>query len=315
MILTAIKKTSRLAAVIKGCLGVVRWREIGREEYVGAFNEFGGSIEFHPNVITAVEEVTKRRVRYFGLREGGTVVAAIPLWIPKLTAVHRWVSASQLTDQIDLGQSEVFLPVSPSHRIHMPFRLVGISELQKDRITNVHVDDSNVLMLARGHKVGDGRLGGKVQYNQRTQFKRFKEAGGTVQDSRELPPAELVEIYRGLFRARWGKDPQGIAHMKGTLGTLRDLLGGYVLWHNSKPVAVQILYKHATPFGLLATGINGGVDPEFKAFAPGSILHYLNVLNLEEEAEAQSLEMRFSFGKRDAAYKELWCRPVPTYEA
>jgi len=99
------------------------------------------------------------------------------------------------------------------------------------------------------------------------------------------------------------------------LERLRELLIGSVLMLGGKPIAIQLVYRVEAPGWVSVEYINGGVDPETKAFSPGSVLSFLNTQAAWEDARARNKPLRFSFGRADREYKDRWCNPVPVYQA
>mgnify|MGYP006183656485 CR=1 FL=1 len=83
----------------------------------------------------------------------------------------------------------------------------------------------------------------------------------------------------------------------------------------NKPVAIQMVYRVEAPEWISVEYVNGGVDPETKAFSPGSVLSFLNTQAAWEDARARNKPLRFSFGRADREYKDRWCNPVPVYQA
>ena len=53
------------------------------------------------------------------------------------------------------------------------------------------------------------------------------------------------------------------------------------------------------------------MDPETRAFSPGSVLSFLNTQSAWEQAREAGKPLRFSFGRADREYKDRWCNPVP----
>ena len=96
---------------------------------------------------------------------------------------------------------------------------------------------------------------------------------------------------------------------------MREFLQGSLLMLDGFPVAVQVLYRAESADWISYEYINGGVDPETKAFSPGSVLSFLNTQAAWEDARARNKPLRFSFGRADREYKDRWCNPVPVYQA
>ncbi|MEE4463984.1 GNAT family N-acetyltransferase, partial [Azotobacter chroococcum] len=60
--------------------------------------------------------------------------------------------------------------------------------------------------------------------------------------------------------------------------------------------------------------INGGFDPDCDKLAPGSVLTFVNTQDAWAEARAKDKQLRYSFGRADREYKDLWCHRVPVYQ-
>jgi hypothetical protein len=94
-------------------------------------------------------------------------------------------------------------------------------------------------------------------------------------------------MYCDLFQRRWGFPATGAERMADVLERLRELLIGSVLLLNDAPIAIQLVYRVEAPQWISVEYINGGVDPETKAFSPGSVLSFLNTQAAWEDARAR----------------------------
>lgn len=103
--------------------------------------------------------------------------------------------------------------------------------------------------------------------------------------------------------------------MVDVLQRLRELLIGSVVLLDDNPIAIQLVYRVEAPHWISVEYVNGGVDPETKAFSPGSVLSFLNTQAAWEDAQARNKPLRFSFGRADREYKDRWCNPVPVFQA
>ena len=118
-----------------------------------------------------------------------------------------------------------------------------------------------------------------------------------------------------VFQRRWGFPATGAERIDEVLERLRELLIGSVLLLDDKPIAIQLVYRVEAPEWISVEYVNGGVDPETKAFSPGSVLSFLNTQAAWEDARARNKPLRFSFGRADREYKDRWCNPVPVFQA
>ncbi|SPO63982.1 Acetyltransferase (fragment) [Pseudomonas inefficax] len=165
--------------------------------------------------------------------------------------------------------------------------------------------------MARAHE----DLSKKFRYNQRRELRLLEEAGGVVRPISDFSAQEIASMYCDLFQRRWGFPATGAERMAEVLERLRELLIGSVLLLDGKPIAIQLVYRVEAPEWISVEYINGGVDPETKAFSPGSVLSFLNTQAAWEDARARNKPLRFSFGRADREYKDRWCNPVPVYQA
>lgn len=165
--------------------------------------------------------------------------------------------------------------------------------------------------MARPHE----DLSKKFRYNQRRELRLLEEAGGQVRPISEFTSAQIAAMYCDLFQRRWGFPATGAAHMAGVVERLRELLVGSVLFLNEAPIAIQLIYRVEAPQWISVEYVNGGVDPETKAFSPGSVLSFLNTQAAWEDANTRGKALRFSFGRADREYKDRWCNPVPVFQS
>lgn len=289
------------------------WKTISPRDYQLAFDRFGGSFAVHPRVVDLLASLAERPVRYAGLRRGGEIVAAAPLWGEHIVATKLALASHGASHLLDVGDSEVVLPVAEGASIELPFKADMISGLHAGSIAGLERETDFVMTLAKGLQAGDRRLSGKSQARRRRETRRLEKIGGRFTPIGAFSPREAAAIYTGLFEKRWGFPPLGKELLTTVLSELSDLLCGDVLLIGDRPAAIELVYRSVTPRWLLASGVNRGVDPEFRDYSPGSVLLFHNIQRLEEEACAAGKTLRFSFGRNDADYKEMWSFEAPAY--
>ncbi|WP_288502884.1 GNAT family N-acetyltransferase, partial [uncultured Pseudomonas sp.] len=185
-----------------------------------------------------------------------------------------------------------------------------LSELNQGRFVGLKAQKEQ-LAMARAPE----DLSKKFRYNQRRELRLLEEAGGVVRPISDFDAATIAAMYCDLFQRRWGFAATGAERMGDVIARLRDLLIGSVLLLENKPIAIQLVYRVEAPEWISVEYVNGGVDPETKAFSPGSVLSFLNTQAAWEDARARNKPLRFSFGRADREYKDRWCHPVPVYQA
>lgn len=286
------------------------WQVIDAAAYAEAWARFGGSVATHPLVIEQLADLAQIPVRYLGWHQSGELKAAIPVWGRHLALSKEVLKRAGKKGLFDLGNAEIILPAAADAAA--PLRHAGryLSELNQGRFTGLKAQKEQ-LAMARAHE----DLSKKFRYNQRRELRLLEEAGGVVRPISDFSSREIAAMYCDLFQRRWGFPATGAQRMADVVERLRELLIGSVLLLDDKPIAIQLVYRVEAPEWISVEYVNGGVDPETKAFSPGSVLSFLNTQAAWEDARARNKPLRFSFGRADREYKDRWCNPVPVFQA
>ncbi|RKZ93777.1 MAG: hypothetical protein DRR19_00180 [Candidatus Parabeggiatoa sp. nov. 1] len=141
----------------------------------------------------------------------------------------------------------------------------------------------------------------------KSKLRKFLREGGKWMGIIELSNTEIVTIYKTLFFKRHGKLPLGIENFDTVLSHLRDCLFGNVLFFDEKPISIQIIYRNISKRKMSFEFVNGAFDPNYKRYAPGSLLIFKNTTEAEKLAKEADLECYYTFAKYDADYKAKWC--------
>ncbi len=285
------------------------WTVIDAATYAQAWQRFGGSVATHPRVLEPLAELAQIPVRYLGWYQGNELKAAIPTWGRQLALSKDVLKRAGKKGLFDLGNAELILPAAADAAA--PLRHAGryLSELNQGRFAGLKVQREQ-LAMARAHE----DLSKKFRYNQRRELRLLEEAGGQVRPVSDFTASEMAAMYCDLFQRRWGFAATGAARMAEVIERLRELMIGSVLFLEDAPIAIQLVYRVEAPEWISVEYVNGGVDPDTKAFSPGSVLSFLNTQAAWEDAQARNKPLRFSFGRADREYKDRWCNPVPVFQ-
>ncbi|MFP3370685.1 antimicrobial resistance protein Mig-14 [Pseudomonas sp. SIMBA_068] len=286
------------------------WQTIDAQAYAEAWGRFGGSVATHPLVVEQLADLAQIPVRYLGWYQAGELKAAIPTWGRHLALAKDVLKRAGKKALFDLGNAEIILPAAADAAAPLRHTARYLSELCQGRFSGLKAQKEQ-LAMARAHE----DLSKKFRYNQRRELRLLEEAGGVVRPISDFSAQEIASMYCDLFQRRWGFPATGAERMAEVLERLRELLIGSVLMLDGKPIAIQLVYRVEAPGWVSVEYINGGVDPETKAFSPGSVLSFLNTQAAWEDARARNKPLRFSFGRADREYKDRWCNPVPVYQA
>ena len=284
------------------------WAPVEAEVYAQAWQRYGGSVATHPQVIERLAGLAQIPVRYLGWEQGGELKGAIATWGRDLALSKDVLKRSGKKGLFDLGNAEIILPIAADAQLPLRHRARYLSTLNQGRVSTLK-PQAEQLAMARTPE----DLSKKFRYNQRRELRLLEEAGGLVRAVSEFSSVELAAIYCDLFQRRWGFPAAGAARLAEVLELLKEFLFGSVLFLNDAPIAVQLVYQVQSNEWFSAEYVNGGVDPETRAFSPGSVLSFLNTQSAWEHARAANKSLRFSFGRSDREYKERWCNPVPVF--
>lgn len=284
------------------------WAPVEAGVYAQAWQRYGGSVATHPQVIERLAGLAQIPVRYLGWEQGGELKGAIATWGRDLALSKDVLKRSGKKGLFDLGNAEIILPIAADAQVPLRHRARYLSALNEGRVSTLQ-PQAEQLAMARTPE----DLSKKFRYNQRRELRLLEEAGGVVRAVSEFSSVELAAIYCDLFQRRWGFPAAGAARLAEVLELLKEFLFGSVLFLNDAPIAVQLVYQVQSNEWFSAEYVNGGVDPETRAFSPGSVLSFLNTQSAWEQARAANKSLRFSFGRSDREYKERWCNPVPVF--
>ncbi|WXL25241.1 GNAT family N-acetyltransferase [Ectopseudomonas mendocina] len=285
------------------------WTPIDAAAYAQTWQQFGGSVATHPQVVERLAGLAGIPVRYLGWIEGGQIRAAIPTWGRYLALSKDVLKSKGKRGLFDLGNAEIILPVDPAVQVALHHRARYISALQAGRITTLR-EQPEGLALAREPE----EYSKKFRYNQRREQRLLEDAGGLIRPMLDLTAQEQAAIYADLFQRRWGFEATGKDHLTEVFSLMREFMTGSLIYFNDEPVAIQVLYRVEAPEWVSLEYINGGVDPQNREFSPGSVLSYVNTQTAWAEARAIGKPLRYSFGRADREYKDRWCNRVAVYQ-
>lgn len=285
------------------------WTAVDAATYEQTWQRYGGSVATHPQVVERLSALAGIPVRYLVWEQDGDLKAAIATWGRALALDKGELKRHGKKGLFDLGNAELIVPVAEDARIALRHRGRYLSALNEGRISTYKAQAESLAMAREPED-----LSKKFRYNQRRELRLLEEAGGTVHAVSEFDSATLARIYCDLFQRRWGFAATGAERMGDVIELLREWLVGSVLFLEGAPIAIQLVYRVEAPRWVSVEYVNGGVDPENRAFSPGSVLSFINTQSAWESARALNKPLRFSFGRADRQYKDRWCNPVPVFQ-
>jgi len=284
------------------------WQSIDADTYAETWARYGGSIMTHPGIVAGLSKLAEIPVRYLGFPMNGELQGVIATWGRHLALSRDALKRFGKRDCFDLGNAESILPIAPD--ASLPVRFAGryISGVNAQNTTTLRPQRERIALAK-----SPDEFSSKFLYNQRRELRIFLESGGCIRDVGEFTPAQLAAIYAELFSRRWDKPVPAGSHLPETLTIMRPYTFGSLLEMQGSIIAVQLLYRVESPGWVSVEYINGGVDPAFSKFSPGSIATFLNVRTAWEQARSIGKSLRYSFGRVDRDYKMRWCKPVAVF--
>ncbi len=285
------------------------WSQIDHQSYAEAWHRHGGSVATHPDFVERLSTLASMPVRYLGWIQDGELQAAVPCWGRHLALSKDVLKSAGKRRLFDLGNAEVILPIAEDACVTVRQQVSYVSELNRGRIANLR-EQPEQLAMARPPENYKSRY----RYNLRRDLRLLQEAGGHLRPIGELAPAERAAIYAELFERRWKFEVPGKPRLAEVFELMNEFMAGQVVFLEERPIAIQILYRVESPKWVSYEYINGGFDPDCDKLAPGSVLTFVNTQDAWAEARAKDKQLRYSFGRADREYKDLWCHRVPVYQ-
>lgn len=285
------------------------WQLIDAQAYAQAWHRFGGSVATHPEIVRQLSTLVDIEVRYLGRYVAGDLVAAVPCWGQDIALSRRVLKKKGQRGAFDLGNAEIILPADETAAAPLRHRGAFLSSLNQGRFSGLR-RQKDELALARPLD----QFSRKFRYNQRRELRLLEEAGGVLTPMQAFTAQEQADIYTELFERRWGFDVPGKQNLAEVFERLRSFICGSVVVLGTEPIAIQILYRAESPRWVSVEYVNGGVNPDNRAFSPGSVLSFANIQAAWADAEALGKPLRYSFGRADREYKDRWCNRTDCFE-
>lgn len=287
--------------------------EIDFEKYNFLFSKYGGSFSCHPRVLQIISKLSNIKILYHGIMIENELVGGFPVYNNWICSSEEMLKSCDLLKYIDIGQSDLILPINSISKINLEFKASWLSS-NNTTIDNMLLDSRFTVAIAKGINHGKIRMSKKKQQQRRGDIKKIIELGAMFVPINSLTPNEFIKHYVTLFHKRWNKDPHPMPaeYFATTIVELWNMLAGDILIINGEPIAMHILYAVNNPRSLDYNFVQMAVDPQYKDFSVGSALIYNNILTAEELAHTLGKTLRFCFGK-SSPYKTKWCYESPVY--
>ncbi|MDI3438259.1 transcriptional regulator [Erwinia sp. V90_4] len=279
------------------------WEECTLSSYAQIYTAFGGSVCTHPRVLDYLAKREGSSIHYYMKKLHGQPIAGV-------FSING--SLEYKKSALPFVFDDIILPIKPGVKIILPFTTKRLSPYSQGIIFNSI--RNNLFKKKMAHIKSAFSV--KTAKKRTGDVRRFRKAGGKVEDVNSFSPAELSAIYQHLFDLRWQKSLKctDTSILTETFTAFRDMIFGKVLFINDSPCAFDLNYKVECPSWYYFEAFNGGIDPQFKTMGVGSVLLWENIQHARAIAASSGKKFIFSLGAYIPGwhYKKQWCDIMPS---
>ncbi|OON39782.1 hypothetical protein BTJ39_12170 [Izhakiella australiensis] len=280
------------------------WEEASLQEYKNCHLRYGGNFETHPDILNFIHGRADCKEKFYVHHTAGNINGSVCVWGNKHLAndITPFTPVNELC--LPLARDELILPVEKNRKMVIPWKSKILSPVQKNIINSSEFFNAcRSLCLA---KTLDEFSKKTVQIRNR-EIKSFINEGGEIRDQSELSASVLFEIYDNLFEKRRGLRIDKKENVIDFIHNFRNNIFGKLLYLEGNPCAFQLITKCESLNINSFNFINIGIDKEIKELPLGTILMWININEACKTLENENQQMRFSFGRPTAEYKNRWC--------
>ena len=278
------------------------WQRSDLKTYSESWHQLGGSFCTHPEVISWLSKKQGLQITYLKkkTRDGGC---------SGLYYVNQ--SFSVYTDCYPFIFEDILLPLHAEHKPLIPIRTSRLSPLNEGGVRNSAYFPwaKRKICYVRTHFSKNTLRKRKGESN------KFLRAGGQVISISELSNSQVCEAYIRLFNLRWNNEKRcySAAALLEVLAHFRSFLFGHALIMDGKIIAIDLIFKSASERWIYFDDVNGGYDPQYSQWRPGSVLLWENICAARHLSDEENKRMIFSLGvyEKEWEYKNLWCDALP----
>jgi hypothetical protein len=278
------------------------WTESSFEDYQQSYVRFGGSILSNPQILSFFHTHATLNERYFIRRDRtGNLAGAVCVWNNKFIAGDQCAVKKHGLQRYPLNFDEIVLPINPAVKCILPFRTKFLSDINYPSIRN----SSHRLNAHREVSIVRP-VSAKTRSSRNRELRKFTDAGGSVHRLSEYSLEQQLQMYSELFYQRRDKHIE-IKPMQELLAAIPNLLFGNILAFKNTPCAMQLVVKKEDCHRIYLDYVNAGMNTKLSNLSVGTLAAWINIREAMEYGEAQNKQVRFSFGRPTADYKDRWC--------
>ncbi|PWI77134.1 Mig-14 family protein [Enterobacter sp. CGMCC 5087] len=282
---------------------IMGWCPSKFETYQYVFEKYGGTVNAHPDIIYFFMSNLGLKFEFWHYKEDGEVVAAYFISEGKIFGLNVW-------KYYPVSRDEVIMPFSPHSRLFVPVRSNDLSLRHRVGVMNAFYYGKRKICIVKSN------FSAKTEKKRNGELKQFLSCGGGIFSLRDMTASEIARLYIYLFKKRFGESVRCYRHenLVNLLSSIPGMIEGNVLFFKGTPCALDLVLCSRSNHLAYYDVPNGGMDPEFSAFSPGSLLMWANICDARAQCGRDNREMIFSIGRHEANwdYKLRWAEPQMT---
>ncbi|WP_159565393.1 GNAT family N-acetyltransferase [Budvicia diplopodorum] len=282
------------------------WKECSFHEYKQAYAKFGGNLSSEPRILEFFHKHHDLNENFFTKKnDNGELIGAICSWENGYISGEQKIAKKHNLGNYLLNFDEVMPPIKKDSIRILPFKTKYLSAINSRNIMN----SSHFLDANREISIVNN-VSSKTRNSRNRELRKFIDSGGSIRKISEYDINSLLPIYEKLYFQRRGTGA-GTEGARNLLSEIPDLLFGSVLEMHGEPCAMQWITKSEDHQRIYLDYVNAGMNMELKHLSVGTIIAWINVRDAIDYGTARNKEVRFSFGRPSADYKERWCTAEP----
>jgi len=281
------------------------WEPCSYDIYAETYQKFGGSINMHPDIIAFFMKKGLRNISFWHYPHHGETSAAYFVIDNNQIGLNVW-------REYPVSFDEVLFPASSENKLWLPDRTNRLSSRHREGIHNATYFHRTKGKICR---IKDS-FSDKTIKKRNGELRKFMAQGGSCYRLSDLSPKEIASLYVRLFKLRFADsvrcyDEAKIAEL---LSVVPHLIFGNVLFYADTPCAIDLVFSANSNSMVYFDVPNGGVDPRYSAFSPGSMLMWANISDARALCFNENKEMIFSIGlyEKEWEYKLRWASAIKT---
>lgn len=284
---------------------ITGWESCGFDVYAETYQKYGGSVNMHPGIVEFFMRKGQRDFSFWQYRKNGAVCAAYFTVNNKEVGLNVW-------REYPLSFDEIMLPASTEQKIWLPDRTNRLSAHHRESIINSTFFYRTKRRICRVKTA----FSGKTSKKRNGELRKFMAMGGQCYRLSEMSPKEIAGLYVRLFKLRFADRVRCYEEEKieALLSAVPQLIFGNVLFYADAPCAIDLVLGAGSDSMVYFDVPNGGVDPKYSSFSPGSLLMWANISDARHLCSTQEKEMVFSIGlyEKEWEYKLRWADAAKT---